>query len=104
MPVPGPIMIIGTLPVVIAIAANLLNHQRDGRFPWLKLAPPLALILLGIACVNHVEWAALLQNPQADTGRYITGAVLAEHAAHPPLGYIQHVPDMIDAAPAPCRA
>jgi drug/metabolite transporter (DMT)-like permease len=70
-------MIIGTLPVVIADAANLLNHQRDGRFPWLKLAPPLALILLGIACVNHVEWTTLLQNPQADTGRYITGAALA---------------------------
>jgi drug/metabolite transporter (DMT)-like permease len=70
-------MIIGTLPVVIAVAANLLNHQRDGRFPWLELAPPLALILLGIACVNHVEWTALLQDPQADTHRYITGAALA---------------------------
>jgi drug/metabolite transporter (DMT)-like permease len=72
-----PTMIIGTLPVVIAIAANLLNHQRDGRFPWLKLAPPLALILLGIACVNHVEWKALVQDPAADTTRYITGAALA---------------------------
>ncbi|WP_291921490.1 DMT family transporter [Limnohabitans sp.] len=72
-----PTMIIGTLPVVIAIAANLLNHQRDGRFPWLKLAPPLALILLGIACVNHVEWTALVQDPAADTSRYITGAALA---------------------------
>lgn len=72
-----PTMVIGTLPVVIAVAANLLNHQRDGRFPWLKLAPPLALILLGIACVNHVEWAALVNNPAADTTRYITGAALA---------------------------
>jgi drug/metabolite transporter (DMT)-like permease len=72
-----PTMIIGTLPVVIAISANLLNHQRDGRFPWLTLAPPLALILLGIACVNHVEWTALVQNPAADTTRYISGAVLA---------------------------
>ena len=72
-----PTMIIGTLPVVIAISANLLNHQRDGRFPWLKLAPPLVLILLGIACVNHVEWTALVQNPAADTGRYITGAAMA---------------------------
>lgn len=72
-----PTMIIGTLPVVIAISANVLNHQRDGHFPWRKMAPPLVLILLGIACVNHVEWNALLQNPQADTGRYITGAVLA---------------------------
>ncbi|WP_291940511.1 DMT family transporter [Limnohabitans sp.] len=72
-----PTMIIGPLPVVIAISATLLNHQRDGRFPWLKLAPPLVLILLGIACVNHVEWTALVQNPAADTTRYITGAVLA---------------------------
>lgn len=72
-----PTMIIGTLPVVIAISANLLNHRRDGRFAWLKLAPPLALILAGIACVNHVEWAALLKNPTADTTRYITGAALA---------------------------
>jgi drug/metabolite transporter (DMT)-like permease len=72
-----PTMIIGTLPVVIAISANVLNHQRDGRFPWLKLAPPLVLILLGIACVNHVEWTALLQNPAADTSRYISGAALA---------------------------
>ena len=72
-----PTMIIGTLPVVIAIAANLLSHQRDGHFPWLKLAPPLALILLGIACVHHVEWSNLLQNPEADPARYLSGAVLA---------------------------
>jgi len=72
-----PTMIIGTLPVVIAISANLLNHQRDGRFPWLKLAPPLVLIVLGIAFVNHVEWTALVQNPTADTTRYIKGAALA---------------------------
>jgi drug/metabolite transporter (DMT)-like permease len=72
-----PTMIIGTLPVVIAIAANLLSHQRDGHFPWLKLAPPLTLILLGIACVHHVEWSNLLQNPEADPARYLSGAVLA---------------------------
>jgi len=72
-----PTMIIGTLPVVIAITANLLSHQRDGHFPWLKLAPPLTLILLGIACVHHVEWSNLLQNPEADPARYLSGAVLA---------------------------
>jgi drug/metabolite transporter (DMT)-like permease len=72
-----PTMIIGTLPVVIAVSANVLNHQRDGRFPWRQLMPALVLILLGIACVNHVEWTALVQNPQADTTRYITGAMLA---------------------------
>src|SRR5690606_14076678 len=33
---PLPTMIIGTLPVVIAIAANLRNAKRDGRLPWAK--------------------------------------------------------------------
>ena len=70
-------MIIGTLPVVIAVSANVLNHQRDGRLPWRQLAPALVLILFGIACVNHVEWTTLLKTPQADTTRYICGAVLA---------------------------
>jgi drug/metabolite transporter (DMT)-like permease len=72
-----PTMIIGTLPVVIAVSANVLNHQRDGRLAWRQLVPALGLILLGIACVNHVEWTALLHQPHADTGRYISGALLA---------------------------
>ena len=76
-----PTMIIGTLPVVIAVSANLLSHQRDGRFPWRRLMPPLVLILLGIGCVNHVEWQALQERPTTDlateTARYISGAALA---------------------------
>ena len=73
-------MIIGTLPVVIAVSANVLNHQRDGRLAWRQLLPALGLILLGIACVNHVEWTALVQNPHADTARYMAGALLAAGA------------------------
>ena len=34
-------MIIGTLPVVIAISSNLRDHRRDGRLPWLRLLPSL---------------------------------------------------------------
>ncbi|HJW10815.1 MAG TPA: EamA family transporter, partial [Albitalea sp.] len=41
---PLPTMIIGTLPVVIAISSNLRDARRDGRLPWLQLAPSLALI------------------------------------------------------------
>ena len=43
-----PTMIIGTLPVVIAISANLFNHQRDGRFPWRQLLPPLGLTVAAV--------------------------------------------------------
>ncbi|MBF6023217.1 DMT family transporter [Lysobacter niastensis] len=74
---PLPTMIIGTLPVVIAISANLRNHQRDGRLPWRKLAPSLLLIVSGIACVNRVEWEALRSAPGADPMRYAQGALLA---------------------------
>ena len=74
---PVPTMIIGTLPVVIAVCANLRNARRDGKLPWKRLAPSLALIALGIGCVNQVELAALRQDADADLGRYAVGAVLA---------------------------
>ncbi|WP_188797092.1 DMT family transporter [Dyella nitratireducens] len=74
---PLPTMIIGTLPVVIAIAANLRNAERDGRLPWARLTPSLLLIAAGIACVNQAELASLHGRSQADLLRYVTGALLA---------------------------
>lgn len=74
---PVPTMVIGTLPVVIAISANVLHRQRDGLLPWHRLLPCLVLILAGIACVNHVEMRALAQQPQADLARYASGVALA---------------------------
>ena len=74
---PLPTMIIGTLPVVIAVVSNLRDGQRDGRLPWLRLLPSLLLIVAGIGCVNQVEIAALRADPQADLVRYATGGLLA---------------------------
>jgi drug/metabolite transporter (DMT)-like permease len=74
---PLPTMIIGTLPVVIAISSNLRDARRDGRLPWQRLLPSLLLIAAGIACVNQVEIAALRADANADLGRYATGALLA---------------------------
>jgi len=74
---PLPTMIIGTLPVVIAITSNLRDAQRDGRLPWAQLVPSLALIAAGIACVNRSEIAALRAEPSADLGRYALGGLLA---------------------------
>ena len=73
---PLPTMVIGTLPVVIAIAANGRNRQRDGHLPWRQLAPSLVLIAIGIACVNQVELLRLQAQPDADLGRYALGAAL----------------------------
>ncbi|HJV95144.1 MAG TPA: DMT family transporter [Albitalea sp.] len=74
---PLPTMIIGTLPVVIAISSNLRDAHRDGRLPWLQLAPSLALIAMGIALVNHVELEQLRADANVDLARYAFGALLA---------------------------
>ena len=74
---PLPTMIIGTLPVVIAITSNLRDARRDGRLPWLRLLPSLALIAAGIACVNQVELDHLRADPLADPARYALGGLLA---------------------------
>lgn len=73
---PLPTMIIGTLPVVIAVCANHRNRERDGHLPWLRLAPSLALIAAGLACVNREELRAL-QAAAGDLRRYAEGALLA---------------------------
>jgi drug/metabolite transporter (DMT)-like permease len=72
---PLPTMLIGTLPVVIAITSNLRDHARDGRLPWARLLPSLLLIGAGIGCVNQVELQRL--QGSADLGRYAVGALLA---------------------------
>ena len=74
---PLPTVIIGTLPVVIAISSNLRDHARDGRLRWRWLVLPLGLIALGIGLVNHSELAGLRQNASADFARYALGALLA---------------------------
>lgn len=74
---PMPTMIIGTLPVVIAIASNLRDGARDGRLPWARMAPSLVLIAAGIACVNQVELAHLRSQAQLDLASYASGALLA---------------------------
>lgn len=72
---PLPTMIIGTLPVVIALASNRRDARRDGRLPWARLAPSLLAIVVGIALVNHAELAHL--TPGADLAAYALGALLA---------------------------
>ncbi len=73
---PLPTMIIGTLPVVIALASNRRDALRDGRLPWAQLLPSLLLIGAGIALVNQVELQHLRQQPQADLAGYALGAAL----------------------------
>ncbi|HAF55832.1 MAG TPA: EamA family transporter [Thauera sp.] len=74
---PVPTLIIGTLPVVIAVSANLLDRRRGGgedSAPWLRLVVPLALILSGLLVV-HIDGAA--QNGAGSRGDYLLGLAFA---------------------------
>ncbi|WP_284616122.1 DMT family transporter [Aquabacterium humicola] len=73
---PLPTMIIGTLPVVIAVTSRL-REGHGAALGWSQMAPSLLLIGAGIACVNQVELEALRRAQDADFGRYALGAVLA---------------------------
>lgn len=68
-------MIIGTLPVVIPVFANLLYSQHDGKLAWSRLFPALVSTALGLLCVNIAE----LHDEAANLGmwRYISGIGLA---------------------------
>ncbi len=76
---PLPTMIIGTLPVVIALCANARSPARDGQLPWSRLGPSLAMIASGIALVNYAEMQQLRAETAGavDWSRYGMGALLA---------------------------
>lgn len=69
---PLPTMIIGTLPLVIAIVSN----YSERTLPWLRLAPALLVLAAGIALVNQTELQRALQL-QGDPYRYAAGAGFA---------------------------
>jgi len=68
-------MIIGTLPVVMAITANHLYGHLEGRLAWRRLAPALLAIGVGLICVNIAELR--VQGGEWDLTRYLSGIVLA---------------------------
>ena len=68
---PLPTLIIGTLPVVIAVCSNL----GDRQFSWPRLLPSLLLIGLGLLCVNADQLGRL--DAKNTLNGYLIGAALA---------------------------
>jgi drug/metabolite transporter (DMT)-like permease len=74
---PLPTMLIGALPVVIALSSNLFSGRlSERRLPWGKLAPSVGLIGLGIGLVNRDEFARLAA-ANIPTHMLLVGALLA---------------------------
>ena len=70
---PVPTLIIGTLPVVIAVTANLIDPGRS--VAWRRLAVPLALIFAGLSVVHSGEPA--VADAHLNPLRYWAGLGLA---------------------------
>jgi len=68
---PLPTMLIGTLPIVIAMVANFGSEA----LPWRRLLPSLMVMAIGIALVNRHEMALL--GGQRSVDDYLRGALLA---------------------------
>lgn len=68
-------MIVGALPVVLPICANLLYSQRDGRLPWRRLLLSLAVVAVGLVLVNIAELRHGL--PEFSPMRYGAGLLMA---------------------------
>jgi drug/metabolite transporter (DMT)-like permease len=72
---PLPAMLIGTLPVVIAICSNLAPGHPSEAVAWKTLAPSLLVIFVGLTLVNASELAHLEgRRPLAD---YALGCFIA---------------------------
>lgn len=80
---PLPTVIVGTLPVVIALSSQWLARRMPGQpgadapLPWRHLAPALGLLVAGIALVNHAELDHLRATATLDLASYTLGAALA---------------------------
>lgn len=72
---PLPTMLIGTLPVAIAICSNRSPQHSAEAIAWRRLALPLALICIGLLLVNAVEIAHL--DGRRSIADYLRGGLLA---------------------------
>jgi drug/metabolite transporter (DMT)-like permease len=73
-----PTMLIGTLPIAIAIGANWAPGHASESIAWSRLAPSLVIITIGLMLVNASELSALQHTPgRHSIGDYVFGCVLA---------------------------
>lgn len=72
---PLPTMLIGTLPVVIAICSNWSPQQANEGIAWNKLVLPLLCILIGLMLVNAAELRHL--HGQRSPAQYVQGGLIA---------------------------
>jgi drug/metabolite transporter (DMT)-like permease len=72
---PLPTMLIGTLPVIIAIFSNWSPHHPSDSIAWKKLILPLGFIFIGLMLVNAAELQHL--DGKHNVADYVRGGLVA---------------------------
>jgi drug/metabolite transporter (DMT)-like permease len=72
---PLPTMLIGTLPVIIAVCSNWAPVDPSESIPWKRLMPPLVIIFIGLMLVNASELAHL--DGRRSLADYASGCLIA---------------------------
>ena len=72
-------MVIGAIPVVVAVTGNVLAPTEDG-VPWRRLALPLTLVTAGLALVSALEIAGVHAYVAASPAEKIAGLLAAAGA------------------------
>src|SRR6476469_9864364 len=73
-------MVIGAIPVVVAVTGNVLapaGGPAGGRVPWRRLALPLGLVTAGLALVSALELAGVLVFLDAAPAEKVAGMLTA---------------------------
>jgi drug/metabolite transporter (DMT)-like permease len=73
---PFPTLLIGTLPVVIAVCAHWQNKVERHNTPWRQLAPSLLIICLGLTLV-HLNPVHSASNPSVSLTHDLLGGAMA---------------------------
>ena len=74
---PVPAMLVGTLPVVIALCSNWLPAHATEAIAWRRLVPSLVLLLAGLLLVNADELGRTVDARAHSTADYLIGCALA---------------------------
>ena len=75
---PLPTMIIGTLPVVISVCSNWSPGHGADSVAWRLLLPSVAIILIGLLCVNSAELAHMkIATHHRSVSDYVLGCLIA---------------------------
>ncbi len=69
-------MVIGAIPVVVAVTGNMLA-PAGGRVPWRRLALPLGLVTAGLALVSALELAGVHAYLAASPAEKVAGMLAA---------------------------